>query len=94
MPQNLAKDLETLASARVFFGHQSVGNNIVNGLESIAQEVQGVDLSIMDIESFSESAGGCLAFTGGEERGATLEMCGFWSNYRSGAIWEGRLRHA
>ncbi|MCU7932419.1 MAG: hypothetical protein KZQ90_16580 [Candidatus Thiodiazotropha sp. (ex Codakia rugifera)] len=60
MPQHLAKDLETLASARVFFGHQSVGNNIIDGLESIARDVQDVDLSIMDFHSFSESAGGCL----------------------------------
>ncbi|MCU7876152.1 MAG: hypothetical protein KZQ84_04995 [Candidatus Thiodiazotropha sp. (ex Lucinoma borealis)] len=75
MPQNLAKDLETFASARVFFGHQSVGNNILDGLESIAQDVQDVDLSIMDFNSFSESAGGCLVHSRVGNNAEPLSKC-------------------
>ncbi len=38
-------DLEVLRSVRVFFGHQSVGGNIIAGLTALAKEV-GVDIAI------------------------------------------------
>jgi hypothetical protein len=35
VPQTLEMDLKTLADARVFFGHQSVGKNIIAGIEEL-----------------------------------------------------------
>jgi hypothetical protein len=44
----LRAQLETLAGKRVFFAHQSVGGNIVEGLQAIAQQ-NGVALQIRDV---------------------------------------------
>ncbi len=43
--ETLKADLETLRGARVFFGHQSVGANILAGLRSLAQEA-GIEVAI------------------------------------------------
>jgi hypothetical protein len=39
--QSLESDLQTLAQGRVFFGHQSVGEDILNGLKDLLAERQG-----------------------------------------------------
>ena len=41
-------DLQTLAVARVYFGHQSVGNDIVKGLAELAT-AEGVPLRIVEV---------------------------------------------
>jgi hypothetical protein len=51
MSQQLIADLQTVANARVFFGHQSVGNNILSGLQQLVQQSQ-LDLNIVDLESY------------------------------------------
>jgi len=43
--ESLRADLETLRGARVFFGHHSVGANILEGLASLAREA-GVELTL------------------------------------------------
>jgi hypothetical protein len=60
MPEVTASDFETFADARVFFGHQSVGKNIINGLETLAKNVPDVDLTISDYESYQADGKGCL----------------------------------
>ena len=40
-------DLQTLSAARVYFGHQSVGNDIVKGLAELAT-AEGVPLRIVE----------------------------------------------
>jgi hypothetical protein len=44
---DLKADLEVLAKARIYFGHQSVGRDILEGVASLAQE-QGVKLRIVE----------------------------------------------
>ncbi|ODB88097.1 hypothetical protein A3196_10680 [Candidatus Thiodiazotropha endoloripes] len=59
MSEQLKTDLQTVQAARVFFGHQSVGNNIISGLQQLAQKT-GFDLNIVDlgsIESESQPSG-------------------------------------
>ena len=41
-------DLQTLAVARVYFGHQSVGNDVVKGLAELAT-AEGVPLRIVEV---------------------------------------------
>lgn len=45
----LQKDLESLSSARIFFGHQSVGRNLLQGLADIAQQSK-VPLRIVPVD--------------------------------------------
>jgi lysophospholipase L1-like esterase len=42
-------DLETVARSRVLFGHQSVGRNILSGIQTLADEA-GIPVRIVDIE--------------------------------------------
>lgn len=63
MSQQFTADLATLKSARVFFGHQSVGENIINGLQELARQSQQY-LSILDLESYlAEHQSGCMVHT-------------------------------
>ncbi|MCG8488300.1 MAG: hypothetical protein MI756_12590 [Chromatiales bacterium] len=50
MSRQLKTDLQTVQKARVFFGHQSVGNNIISGLQQLAQQAE-LDLNIVDLGS-------------------------------------------
>ena len=43
-------DLQTLSAARVYFGHQSVGNDVLKGLEELAT-AEGVRLRIVEAPS-------------------------------------------
>ncbi|MGD8912135.1 MAG: hypothetical protein PVJ68_05225 [Candidatus Thiodiazotropha sp.] len=63
MPKDLTNDLETVANAKVFFGHQSVGNNIIDGLQSISDNIKSVDLRVSDYESYQPDDKGCLLHT-------------------------------
>jgi hypothetical protein len=58
--QRLDKDLQTLADARVFFGHQSVGKNIISGIEALSGDFQGVDLNITEDIAETDGDSGCL----------------------------------
>jgi hypothetical protein len=58
--QRLDEDLQTLAEARVFFGHQSVGKNIITGIEALSANYQGIDLNITENSSKTDGAEGCL----------------------------------
>ncbi|MDN5871761.1 MAG: hypothetical protein L0H73_13695 [Nitrococcus sp.] len=46
--ESVVENLRTIAKARVLFGHQSVGRNILAGLESLSKEA-GVPLRIVEI---------------------------------------------
>jgi len=49
-------DLQILSQARILFAHQSVGRNIVDGVQSLAQQV-GVPLRIMQISDVPPDGG-------------------------------------
>ena len=47
---NLASDLRTVAGARVYFGHHSVGRNMVEGLRQISAD-EGIDaIHVLELE--------------------------------------------
>ena len=46
----LASAVETVASTKVFFGHQSVGNNILRGIRQLSEQT-GVDLEISELDA-------------------------------------------
>lgn len=53
---DLKSDLEVLAKSRIYFGHQSVGMNLLEGLESLSV-AQGVPLRIVAAPSPDEAPG-------------------------------------
>jgi hypothetical protein len=48
--QTFIEDLDTLSGARVFFGHQSVGENIIEGLQDLARQ-HGRELPLLELSS-------------------------------------------
>lgn len=42
--------LQQLGGKRIFFGHQSVGNNIIGGIEGIIKEHTQIQLNVIEIE--------------------------------------------
>lgn len=55
--EQLHSDLEFLAGSRVFFGHQSVGENILDGIRDLAQKA-GVALRVEAVEAGGEAPEG------------------------------------
>ncbi len=54
MDATLKQDLQTISRAKIFFGHQSVGFNIMDGVTTLAKEA-GVDaLQIIEIKEGNE----------------------------------------
>jgi hypothetical protein len=64
----LERDITTLRQSRIFFGHQSVGWNIIEGLAHVAEPANG--LTILEVDSTLSAAGGYLAHSaiGANER--------------------------
>jgi hypothetical protein len=48
--------LRALGNARIFFAHQSVGGNIVDGMKSVQQVVGSTAMNIVDLEGVPSSA--------------------------------------
>jgi len=71
-------DLQTLAQARVFFGHHSVGNNILKGVRDLADKT-GVPLRIEEITAGSAAPTGPGLFHGkvGENLDPDAKMADF-----------------
>lgn len=54
--------LEKLSSRRIFFGHQSVGGNILDGVKALPHSAQGVVPRVVEVQTPTESlAPGTLA---------------------------------
>jgi len=49
MNEDVTEALRAVAKARIFFGHQSVGQNIVDGLKELVKESGDTSLHIVDI---------------------------------------------
>lgn len=65
MAQPLKPQLETLSTKRVLFAHQSVGMNLLAGLEALAKE-EGVVLSVQALKPGATLAPGLTHFFVGE----------------------------
>ncbi|MEW8027184.1 MAG: hypothetical protein AB2792_19005 [Candidatus Thiodiazotropha sp.] len=75
MPQTLQRDLQTLADARVFFGHQSVGNNIIAGIAELVGDYRGIDLNIKESSAEIGEASGCLLHAAVGKNTEPLSKC-------------------
>lgn len=52
MTDALKQDLATVQTARIFFGHQSVGGNIMDGVQDLLKE-SGTQLTVLDVATDS-----------------------------------------
>lgn len=57
------KEWQSLANKKIFFGHQSVGNNIIQGLSALQQEYPEIRLNIVRTESAEEFSAPIFAHT-------------------------------
>jgi hypothetical protein len=53
LPSELIADLQTLAAGRAYFGHHSVGRNIIEGLERIAERANVDTLRVLQVKAGS-----------------------------------------
>lgn len=60
---DVKSDLEVLAKSRVYFGHQSVGNNLIEGLKSLSA-THNVPLRIVEAPAADEAPGLVHAMVG------------------------------
>ena len=58
-----AKKWDQLSQKKIFFGHQSVGNNILKGIKSLMKENSDIQLNITEISEGSELPEGIFAHT-------------------------------
>lgn len=58
----LRADLQTLSQQRIFFGHQSVGDDLLEGIKILAKEAQ-VPLNVTQLQSAQQIAGATLGHT-------------------------------
>src|SRR5262245_5285836 len=56
LSESLRADLQTIAEARVLFGHQSVGRDLRQGLQTLAKDAD-VSLRIVEIKRPAEALG-------------------------------------
>jgi len=61
---------ENLAQKKIFFGHQSVGNNIISGMKDLMQKNPNIKLRILETENPSDFASGIFAHHGIGQNGA------------------------
>jgi hypothetical protein len=90
-PGDLKSDLETLAAARVYFGHQSVGGNVLEGLTRLSNE-QGVPLRIVEAP-VRDSAPGLVHAKVGRNRAPETKCDAFnqFLSARAGGRWDAAL---
>jgi hypothetical protein len=75
MSQQLIADMAILKNRRIFFAHQSVGENIIAGLQVLARE-SNTDLQIIDLEHYQgEIQSGCLVHTPVGENQKPVTKC-------------------
>lgn len=48
---NMENQLKVIQNQRIYFGHRSVGNNIIDGLNQIARRYNDIHLNIVNIDS-------------------------------------------
>lgn len=75
MSEQLKIELQGLQTMRIFFGHRSVGNNILKGLEEILLHFPEIHLNIVNLDSNSQLPEHYLAHYSLGENGNPLSKC-------------------
>ena len=76
---------QKLAGEMIFFGHQSVGYNIVDGMKKIEEQVPGIKLNIVEIKHASDMKGAEFAHSSiGENEDPDSKMQAFTDYMENG----------
>ena len=79
-------DLERLAGQSIYFGHQSVGNSIVKGIEEVLAQDGRISLNIEESRTRSDLTGPVLVhFWAGENRKPLLKIEDFKTSVSAGS---------
>jgi len=54
MDESIVKNLQILEKGKIFFGHQSVGFNIMDGISDLEKEVENVNINILESDGTGE----------------------------------------
>lgn len=79
-----ANELQVITQNRILFGHQSVGNNILSGVQSLASQA-GVSLKVMESRS-AATAPSITHFKIGKNEDPESKIKDFADTLRSGAV--------
>ena len=60
-PPDVSDSIKQLESVRVFFAHQSVGDNVMDGVKALIKEAPGPSLDVVRLASTAGASGGFLA---------------------------------
>ena len=60
-PPDVSDSIRQLESVRVFFAHQSVGDNVMDGVKALIKEAPGPSLDVVRLASTAGASGGFLA---------------------------------
>ena len=80
MDDQLKHDLETVGKMRVYFGHQSVGRNILQGLKEIAAEARSSAITFVSLEEATTLSGPFFAESTIGENGNPDSKCDAFRN--------------
>ncbi len=73
-----AQELDKIRSMKILFGHQSVGSNLIDGLNEIAAANPAARLQIVDLDTAGGKPGPCLAhFPVGTNRQPDAKIASF-----------------
>lgn len=75
-----AESWNELSKKRIYFGHQSVGFNIIEGIEDIKSRYPEIRMNIVDLNSGSFQASGFFHSTIGHNKDPNLKMSEFAMN--------------
>lgn len=76
MTDDLKSDFELVSTVRVYFGHQSVGANIISGIEDLQSDLSETIIHVAELESLDKSVGrGVLLHTKVGENENPVSKC-------------------
>jgi hypothetical protein len=80
-----AEKWATLSEKKIFFGHQSVGNNILNGVQDLMKEYPQINLNIVETSNQADFEAGIFAHAKvGENMDPKSKIDGFLSYMQNG----------
>jgi hypothetical protein len=75
MPEHIEESLQKIQTMRIFFGHRSVGNNVLQGLEDILLKFSDIHMNIVNWENTSDLPEYYLAHYSIGENGKPFSKC-------------------
>jgi hypothetical protein len=86
-----ATEWEALAARQVFFGHQSVGNNILDGVRDVLADHPEIRLDLIEARDLSEAGAGIYHARVGRNQSPLEKIADFAQSLQGGSTPAGRV---